>query len=997
MTDRHGTKNVGTLHTAEIEDSYDYIFSGVGSSKILVSSQQVVEVHHLHKFLHSTPSIQSFYTGLCFSLFDLGLVSTLMLLFLILLSWAAQDFPKGVNILINPSRDNIKQGDMVTLTCQYNSTYPAVSGYTWYKNNKVFSTEPIVSFPSITRHDFGDFQCEVQNPVGTGASEVTRLIVFSASTLINPSSEVREGETVTMTCDVPGADPEQIHYSWYKNSIWIKDGASRSLIFYEASASDARYYNCKVQNDKGSDSSPPVILNVLLARILVTPSTEVLESEKVVLTCDLTKTQLEGTVYIWYKNSKRLRESSEKTLVFDEIKSNDSGYYHCKAHSSQDSIISPSVSLHVASSGILISPSSLVQEGMTVNLTCLVATNALGEVKYNWFKNGKEHPRGSTKTLLFGRVSGEDAGLYYCTVQSDKATKASPAINLNVTYAPRNAYIKSFVEIQNGKVAIIQCGVDSNPPSQLDLMKEHQPVASSGNSGLYLQRYNPYFSPNTLRLEIKDLMPSDEGTYIFTAKNVHGTTLVSSHLTVEGARVLVSPYPKLNEGQLATLTCNVLNTPQPVTSYTWYKNGRWFQEGLPGSLVFEQLLSSDAGSYACTGNTANGTRPSSPVSLYVQYPPRNLSLSSFLETQGKRQGVITCSVESQPPSDLLLYKGDQITASSVPLNANKRVRLSISHNAVRLEMYEVALEDQGDYTCRATNSLGASQTSVHFSLQAKVVVTPSAELWEGGSATLTCQIASSAAQNSSFTWYKNNQWLKDGAEASLVLMKVSKADVGLYHCLAKYGSQESISSPVAVTVLYAPKNLQVTSFLEPQRKDQGIILCKVYSVLPSVITLHREGTLLASTTPVQPDQGHKFWSFSSHNYLKLEIRDVTSEDSGRYVCTANNTIGSATTSVSFTTNDKEVLVYKVTAGATLLCVVILVATIIAMCRRKKVWYTKQTDKNCIEMDNNGTTKVHCVFHHLFTYLSVLLGLANSKDVLLLCYFLCKNREWGTCW
>ncbi|OCT96573.1 hypothetical protein XELAEV_18008779mg [Xenopus laevis] len=981
-----------------------------------------------------------------------------MLLFLILLSWAAQDFPKGVNILINPSRDNIKQGDMVTLTCQYNSTYPAVSGYTWYKNNKVFSTEPIVSFPSITRHDFGDFQCEVQNPVGTGASEVTRLIVFSASTLINPSSEVREGETVTMTCDVPGADPEQIHYSWYKNSIWIKDGASRSLIFYEASASDARYYNCKVQNDKGSDSSPPVILNVLLARILVTPSTEVLESEKVVLTCDLTKTQLEGTVYIWYKNSKRLRESSEKTLVFDEIKSNDSGYYHCKAHSSQDSIISPSVSLHVAfmysmsqfvllqfslilpdaprvpnmtsfweshsgqvgiiecnvgsdppssltlhrgqllvgltgssqtlnqrmtvsssqnslklvirdvvfedegeyncatsnsighsrsamnftaqTSGILISPSSLVQEGMTVNLTCLVATNALGEVKYNWFKNGKEHPRGSTKTLLFGRVSGEDAGLYYCTVQN----------------APRNAYIKSFVEIQNGKVAIIQCGVDSNPPSQLDLMKEHQPVASSGNSGLYLQRYNPYFSPNTLRLEIKDLMPSDEGTYIFTAKNVHGTTLVSSHLTVEGARVLVSPYPKLNEGQLATLTCNVLNTPQPVTSYTWYKNGRWFQEGLPGSLVFEQLLSSDAGSYACTGNTANGTRPSSPVSLYVQYPPRNLSLSSFLETQGKRQGVITCSVESQPPSDLLLYKGDQITASSVPLNANKRVRLSISHNAVRLEMYEVALEDQGDYTCRATNSLGASQTSVHFSLQAKVVVTPSAELWEGGSATLTCQIASSAAQNSSFTWYKNNQWLKDGAEASLVLMKVSKADVGLYHCLAKYGSQESISSPVAVTVLYAPKNLQVTSFLEPQRKDQGIILCKVYSVLPSVITLHREGTLLASTTPVQPDQGHKFWSFSSHNYLKLEIRDVTSEDSGRYVCTANNTIGSATTSVSFTTNDKEVLVYKVTAGATLLCVVILVATIIAMCRRKKVWYTKQTDKNCIEMDNNGTTK-----------------------------------------
>ncbi|OCT99054.1 sialoadhesin [Xenopus laevis] len=1429
-------------------------------------------------------------------------------------------FPKGVKLLINPSRDNIKQGDTVTLTCQYNSSYPAVSGYTWYKNDKVFSREPIVSFPSITRHDFGNFRCEVQNPVGTGASEVNRLIVFSANTLLSPSSEVREGEAVTMTCDVPGADPDQIHYSWYKNSIWIKDGASRSLIFYEASASDAGYYNCKVQNDKGSDSSSPIVLNVLyppriptfnsfletqegklgilhcsvdsnppsvltlyknsdvlattsshgaptqrlnvissrnslkleirkvvisdegtyscmarntignstaslqltveiarlvvspsseieegkevtltcfatrstqkglkyiwykngkwlkeseentvifqrvssqdagsyyclarssqgsssspprtlhvlfaprdlsvtsfvgssgrnlgiilctvdsdphsdlllyrketlvassatllynrrfnvsaslnslkleiqdvlvedegayrcmanntygqitgyldftmetvkisampssevheadnvtlrcvlnsdskgnfmfawyknsalysegpepflifqevsssdsgsyhcrawnnetskssaflslhviyaprsmqlksfldtevgksafilctmdsyppaeillyhqdelvisrknlssvnqryrasfssntlrvdirdvkvedegkytcasvnsvgstdetiyfkvpLARILITPSTEVLENEKVVLTCDLTKTQLEGTMYIWYKNSKRLLESSENTLVFDAIKSSDSGYYHCKAHSSQDSTISSSVSLHVSyapriptmnsfweshsgqvgiiecnvdsdppsrltlhrgellvgltgssqtlnqrmsvssspnslkliirdvvleddgeynctasnsighsrsainfttqTSRILISPSSIVQEGMTVNLTCLVSSNAPGEVKYSWFKNGKEHPRGSTKTLLFSRVSSENGGSYYCTVQSETIRKASPPITLNVTYAPRNAYIKSFVETQNGKVSIIQCGVDSNPPSQLVLMKEHQLVASSGNSGLYLQRFNPYFSLNTLRIEIKDLMQSDEGTYIFTAKNVHGTTTSSSHLALEGARVLVSPYPRLNEGQSATLTCNVLNTPLPVTTYSWYKNGRWLQEGLPRSLVFEQLHSTDAGTYACTGHTPNGTWPSSPVTLYVQYPPRNLSVSSFLETQGKRQGVIYCSAESQPPSQLLLYKGDRVLVSSA------KVRLSTSHNALRLEMDEVALEDQGDYTCRATNSMGASQTSVHFSLQeAKVVVTPSAELWEGGSATLTCQTASSSAQNSSFTWYKNNHWLKDGAEASLVLMKVSDADAGLYHCLASYGGQESISDPFAITVLYAPKNLQVTSFLEPHRKDQGIIVCKVYSVPPSVITLHKEGTLVASTTPVQPDRGQKFWAFSSHNYLRLEIRDVTTEDSGRYVCTANNTIGSSTASVLFTINDKEVLVYKVTAWVTLLCVVMLVATIVAMCRMKRVWYTKQTDKNCMEMDNNGTTK-----------------------------------------
>lgn len=77
-----------------------------------------------------------------------------------------------------------------------------------------------------------------------------------------PSHDVNEGTPVTLTCGVLGVRPDEIQYSWYKNNILIKEGSVRTLVFNEVASSDSGDYYCKVQNDKGSDSSTPVTLNV---------------------------------------------------------------------------------------------------------------------------------------------------------------------------------------------------------------------------------------------------------------------------------------------------------------------------------------------------------------------------------------------------------------------------------------------------------------------------------------------------------------------------------------------------------------------------------------------------------------------------------------------------------------------------------------------------------------------------------------------------------------
>lgn len=68
---------------------------------------------------------------------------------------------------------------------------------------------------------------------------------------------------MTLTCDVPGEERQDLSYTWYKNNVWLKEGAARALVFLAVATSDTGYYSCKVQNDKGSEMSQAISLTVL--------------------------------------------------------------------------------------------------------------------------------------------------------------------------------------------------------------------------------------------------------------------------------------------------------------------------------------------------------------------------------------------------------------------------------------------------------------------------------------------------------------------------------------------------------------------------------------------------------------------------------------------------------------------------------------------------------------------------------------------------------------
>jgi hypothetical protein len=96
-----------------------------------------------------------------------------------------------VEVLLSPSGRNILPGDLVTLTCQVNSSYPAVSSVLWLKDGVHLKADGrILQLSQATWSDAGVYTCQAGNGVGSLVSPPVSLHVFSESWIL---PEGREG------------------------------------------------------------------------------------------------------------------------------------------------------------------------------------------------------------------------------------------------------------------------------------------------------------------------------------------------------------------------------------------------------------------------------------------------------------------------------------------------------------------------------------------------------------------------------------------------------------------------------------------------------------------------------------------------------------------------------------------------------------------------------------------------------------------------------------
>ncbi|XP_033998079.1 B-cell receptor CD22-like isoform X1 [Trematomus bernacchii] len=279
----------------------------------------------------------------------------------------------------------------------------------------------------------------------------------------------------------------------------------------------------------------------------------------------------------------------------------------------------------------------------------------------------------------------------------------------------------------------------------------------------YSGRVEDLCGNNICTLRIRNLRESDSAEYRFWIKTNQAT--YSGHpVTLSVTDLQVS-----RSGSSTLLQC-LSSCPPGQTSYIWFKNRQQVKEDTSSYADFRY---DSADSYSCA---LKGYEDFPSPSVYAPKLP-SVSVSPSAEIEEGSSVTLTCSSDANPAANYTWYKEDQ------------HAHLSSVNEGPRLVFTSILSSDSGQYYCRAENELGSTR-SESISIDVKyapklpsVSGSPSAEIEEGRSVTLTCSSDANPAAN--YTWYKKNE---DSPKASGQIFNITDFRAehsGSYSCGAQ--------------------------------------------------------------------------------------------------------------------------------------------------------------------------------------------------------------------
>ncbi|XP_064425532.1 igLON family member 5 [Latimeria chalumnae] len=213
-------------------------------------------------------------------------------------------------------------------------------------------------------------------------------------------------------------------------------------------------------------------------------------------------------------------------------------------------------------------------------------------------------------------------------------------------------------------------------------------------------------SESEFSIIIKQVDVYDEGMYtcsIQTPDKPH-TTQVYLIVQVPAKIVNISSNISINEGSNVNLLCLSIGRPEPTVSWRQPKEGGFMNEG--EYLEIKAITRTQAGDYECV--TANGV--SSPdsrkVQITVNYPPSITDVKNTEAAVGKN-AALRCEAMAVPSAEFEWYKEDKRLMNGIH-------GLTIRNDKTRsvIIFSNVTTKNYGNYTCVASNRLGASSATM---------------------------------------------------------------------------------------------------------------------------------------------------------------------------------------------------------------------------------------------------------------------------------------------
>uniref|UniRef100_A0A670ZE56 Neurofascin n=1 Tax=Pseudonaja textilis TaxID=8673 RepID=A0A670ZE56_PSETE len=326
-------------------------------------------------------------------------------------------------------------------------------------------------------------------------------------------------------------------------------------------------------------------------------------------------------------------------------------------------------------------------------------------------------------------------------------------------------------------------------------------------------------------LHIANISEEDSGEYFCLASNKVG---ISRHSIL--VKVKASPYwldePEnliLAPGEDGRLLCRANGNPKP--SIQWLVNGELLESSAPNpsrevngdTVMFRDIQSGSSGVYQCNASNEHGYLLANAFVSVLDVVPRILApRNQLIKVIQNNRTLLDCPFFGSPIPTLRWFKNGQ---GSTLHGGNYK-----AHENGTLEIIRARKEDQGTYTCVATNLLGKAQNQVRLEIKdpTRIIEGPKDAIPKKGSTIhLVCQTRHDPTLRLTVTWLKDdipvyfgNRMKKE--EDGLTIHGVSEKDQGYYTCVASTELDKD-TARAHLTVLARPerpRDLELTDLAE---------------------------------------------------------------------------------------------------------------------------------------------------------------------------------------
>uniref|UniRef100_A0A8C5A0K2 Neurofascin homolog (chicken) a n=1 Tax=Gadus morhua TaxID=8049 RepID=A0A8C5A0K2_GADMO len=315
------------------------------------------------------------------------------------------------------------------------------------------------------------------------------------------------------------------------------------------------------------------------------------------------------------------------------------------------------------------------------------------------------------------------------------------------------------------------------------------------------------FENHNKTLKIVSVSEEDAGEYVCLANNHVGGIRHNIHVQVKGAPYWLDKPTNLvlAPDENGRLVCRASGNPRPQVQ--WLVNGEPVESSLPNpsremmgdTIIFRSVQIGSSAVYQCNASNQHGYLLANAFVSVLDMAPRILGpKSQLIKVIENNRTFLDCPFFGSPLPDLRWFKNGQGSGLD---GGHYRVYINGT-----LEIKRARTEDEGTYTCVASNIMGTVENQVILEVKEPTRIVRGLEhqsAFRGSTARFDCKVKSDPSLPVTVSWLKDDSPLSLGRdEESLSIPNVNEGDQGVYTCTAQSEIDQDVSS-ARLTVLGA--------------------------------------------------------------------------------------------------------------------------------------------------------------------------------------------------